>query len=189
MSSTDRQYFRTMYATNPDPWNFESSPYERRKYRLTLDTLVNERYCNAFEPGGSIGVLSELLATRCERLLVTDIVGSVVEQATLRLQRFEHVVVEQRGIPESWPDEIFDLVVLSEIAYYFDPPTLREVLLHIERTTEPGAHVVATHWRGLTDYPLSGDGAHEIINANANLRRRVHHVESEFVIDLWERIG
>src|ERR1035437_6349846 len=62
MTSTDRQYFRNMYAANNDPWNFETSLYERRKYALTLDTLTKERYHNAFEPGCSIGVLSELLA-------------------------------------------------------------------------------------------------------------------------------
>ena len=29
-------YFDALYATNPDPWNFETSPYERAKYALTL---------------------------------------------------------------------------------------------------------------------------------------------------------
>jgi cyclopropane fatty-acyl-phospholipid synthase-like methyltransferase len=189
MTSTDRQYFRNMYAANDDPWNFETSSYERRKYALTLDALTRECYQSAFEPGCSIGVLSELLAPRCERLLVTDIIPSALKQATHRLEKYEHVVVERRAIPESWPDDTFDLVVLSEVAYYFSVEILRDILSRVVRTTEPGAHVLGVHWRGKTDYPLTGDGAHEVITANINLRRVVHHLEKEFVIDLWEHVG
>ena len=188
MTSTDRQYFRNMYAANNDPWNFETSPYERRKYALTLDTLTKERYRSAFEPGCSIGVLSELLASRCDRLLVTDIIPSALAQATHRLEQYENVVVERRAIPESWPNDTFDLVVLSEIAYYFDVETLRDIVSLVVRSAERGTHVLGVHWRGGTDYPLTGDRAHEVINANINLRRVVHRLEKEFVIDLWERV-
>ncbi len=64
MTSTDRQYFVDLYASDPDPWRLATSWYERRKYALTVDALPNERYRRAFEPGCSIGVLSELLAPR-----------------------------------------------------------------------------------------------------------------------------
>ena len=97
-------------------------------------------------------------------------------------------MVESRAIPGSWPDEVFDLVVLSEVAYYFDAGTLRDILALIVRSTLPGAHVIGVHWRGETDYPLTGDRAHELINANDQLRRIVHHLEEEFTLDLWERV-
>ena len=58
MTSTDRQYFRNMYAASNDPWNFETNSYERRKYALTMDTLTKERSHNAFDRGCSIGVLT-----------------------------------------------------------------------------------------------------------------------------------
>jgi hypothetical protein len=54
-------------------------------------------------------------------------------------------------------------------------------------STEPGAHVVGVHWRGETTYPLSGDRAHEVIDRNAQLKRLVHHLETDFVLDVWER--
>jgi predicted TPR repeat methyltransferase len=188
MTSTDREYFQNMYDESTDPWNFATSSYEQRKYALTINSLPRERYRNAFEPGCSIGVLSELLASRCERLLATDIVSSALEQAKLRLRKYENVVVESRAIPGSWPDEVFDLVVLSEVAYYFDAGSLRDILALIVRSTLPGAHVIGVHWRGETDYPLTGDRAHELINANDQLRRIVHHLEEEFTLDLWERV-
>jgi predicted TPR repeat methyltransferase len=188
MTSTDREYFQSMYDESTDPWNFATSSYEQRKYALTINSLPRERYRNAFEPGCSIGVLSELLASRCERLLATDIVSSALEQAKQRLRKCENVVVESRAIPGSWPDEVFDLVVLSEVAYYFDAESLRDILALILRSTLPGAHVIGVHWRGETDYPLTGDRVHELINAHDQLRRIVHHLEEEFTLDLWERV-
>jgi hypothetical protein len=32
----NRTYFDEMYASDPDPWRFESSWYEQRKYALTM---------------------------------------------------------------------------------------------------------------------------------------------------------
>jgi hypothetical protein len=188
MTSTDRQYFVDLYASEADPWRFATSSYERRKYALTVDALSIERYRNAFEPGCSIGVLSELLAPRCERLLATDIVPSVVEEASRRLEPYGNVVVENRAIPECWPDGEFDLIVLSEIAYYFDAVTLAAITDRVVQSTESGAQVIAVHWRGETDYPLSGDEAHGLVDACDQLRNVVHYSETNFVLDLWERV-
>lgn len=187
MTSIDRQYFAKMYAGSDDPWNFSTSSYEQRKYELTMSMLPRSRYRSAFEPGCSIGVLSELLARRCDRLLTCDFIPSVVEQACDRLARFKNVVVQSLTIPEDWPEQDFDLVVLSEIAYYFDASTLDEILDRIVQTTVPRAHVIAVHWRGETDYPLSADCAHAVINGRAELQNIAHHVDDEFVLDLWER--
>lgn len=187
MTSTSRSYFESMYEGDVDPWHFASSAYERRKYALSVAALPRQRYSNAFEPGCSIGVLSERLASRCDRLLSTDIITAALTTASLRLREYPHVVVEVRSIPEEWPKEHFDLIVLSEIAYYFDQGELARVLELVVETTQPEAHVLAVHWRGATDYPLSGDEAHHRIGLCPDLRRVVHHVESEFLLDVWER--
>ena len=90
-------------------------------------------------------------------------------------------------IPHDWPEGLFDLVVLSEVAYYFDHSDLKAVLGRIVDSTEVGAHVVGVHWRGETDYPLSGDRTHELIDRTAGFDRLVHHLENEFVLEVWER--
>jgi hypothetical protein len=187
MASTSRTYFESMYSQSHDPWEFETSEYEHRKYGLTVAALPRQRYANAFEPGCSIGVLTELLTPSCDWLLATDIVDDALARAEERLSALTNVRVEHRAIPEEWPKGPFDLVVLSEIAYYFDVDELREVLNLAVESTVFGAHVIGVHWRGQTDYPLSGDEAHEIIDATLELRRVAHYDEESFVLDVWER--
>ena len=187
MTSTGRSYFDKMYEGDADPWGFESSAYEQRKYAVTIASLPHRHYGSVFEPGCSIGVLTEMLATRCDHLLATDLVPSAVDRARNRVAALRHVTLEQRAIPEEWPEAIFDLIVLSEIAYYFDASDLARVTTLVLRSTGIGSQVVGVHWRGITDYPLSGDKAHRIIAASPGLEQVVHHVETEFVLDVWER--
>lgn len=188
MTSTSRTYFHTMYALDPDPWNFATSSYERRKYALTLAALPSKQFQNVFEPGCSIGVFTELLAPRCARILATDIVPRAIERATIRLRDFGSVVVEHRAIPEEWPEELFDLVVLGEIAYYFDAVELRRIVELVVQSTVLGSHVIGVHWRGETNYPLTGDAAHSVINESDALSRVAHYVEEAFVLDVWMRV-
>jgi predicted TPR repeat methyltransferase len=188
MTSTRRTYFEDMYRDEADPWGFESSGYEHRKYALTVASLPQQHYGAVYEPGCSVGVLSELLSARCDRLLATDIISDAVGRAASRLCRFPHAVVEQRAIPEDWPKQKFDLIVLSEIAYYFDEVDLAHLIALALESADVGAHIVGVHWRGATDYPLTGDHAHEILNSVDSLRRIVHHVEPEFLLDVWERV-
>ena len=183
----DRSYFDEQYRSDPDPWKFESSWYEERKYALTVAALPERRYRSAFEPGCSIGVLSSLLAGRCDRLLATDIVPGALERARRRVPVSDGVRFELRPIPEEWPGGPFDLVVLSEIAYYFDGDTLARIVHQLVGTTTPGATVVAVHWRGPTNYPLSGEQAHGIIGSDPSLGSITHLVEPDFVLDVWRR--
>jgi hypothetical protein len=187
MTSTDRSYFDQMYRQDRDPWGFESSAYERRKYSLTVASLPKPRYERAFEPGCSIGVLTEMVAPRCAHLLATDFIASAVHVAQRRMAGMPHVEVDLGAIPDQWPSGPLDLIVLSEIAYYFDQPDLEAIVALALRSSSAGAHVVGVHWRGRTDYPLSGDRAHEVIDAAPQLARLVHHMEPDFVLDVWER--
>ena len=187
MVSTDRAYFDEMYRSDPDPWQFESSWYEGRKYALTVAALPDRRYRSAFEPGCSVGVLSSLLAERCDHLLATDIVPGVLDRARRRVPDSERVRFEERAIPEQWPPGLFDLVVLSEIAYYFDRNTLNGIVARVVSSTTPSATIVGVHWRGVTDYPLTGDQAHATIDSHPSLELVAHHLEREFVLDVWRR--
>ena len=42
--------FEQMYRDSDDPWAFETSPYEQRKYAVTVASLPRLRYRSAYEP-------------------------------------------------------------------------------------------------------------------------------------------
>jgi predicted TPR repeat methyltransferase len=186
---TPRSYFEDLYRDDGDPWDFATSAYEARKYAITLASLPDDRYRRAFEPGCSVGVLTEQLAARCESLLAVDHMDEAVTAARSRTRGCAGVTVERRTVPEQWPEGPFDLVVLSEVAYYFDGDGLCKLLASATSSMAAGAVMVAVHWRGPTDYPLSGDQAHAIIEATPGLVELVHHLEDPFVLDLWRYRG
>jgi hypothetical protein len=119
--------------------------------------------------------------------LAADGIERAVEQARLRLNGHRHVSLTRLQIPDEWPSGPFDLIVLSEIGYYFDEADLRRCCEAIARSLEPAATLVAVHWRGATDYPLCGDDVHRIISSQGFLSPLVHHEEPDFLLDVWER--
>ena len=187
MTSTQRSYFEEIYRETADPWQFETSPYETRKYEVTVASLPRPRYRCAFEPGCSVGVLTHLLTQRCQSVLATDIIPLALERAAERLGATPNVRIEYRSIPEDWPAERFDLIVLSEIGYYFAEAELKRIVQLSLGSLDLGGHLVAVHWRGVTDYPLTGDRTHEVIDGMGTLRKVVYHLEDEFRLDVWER--
>jgi SAM-dependent methyltransferase len=177
-----------MYAASPDPWGFESRWYEGRKYALSLALLPAERYGDAFEPGCSIGVLTALLTSRCDRLLACDAAPAAVRSASARTRPLPNVRVERRVIPRDWPAGQFDLVVFSEILYYFGGADLREVLAAGTSALRPGGTLLAVHWRHpVADYPRTGDEVHHALGQQAGLARLVDHREPDFVAEAYIR--
>ncbi len=187
MSRVSRSYFDRLYGADPDPWGFASRWYEQRKYRLTVDSLPQPRYRSGFEPGCSIGVLTGLLAERCERLIAADPVASAIDDARRRIGPAGNVDLRVLSIPEEWPDGHYDLIVLSEIGYYFDRSELDEVLSKASRDLEEGGTLVAVHWTGPTDYPLTGHEVHRLIAGVPTLDQVVDHADAEFVLGVWQR--
>lgn len=179
--------FERSYAGDPDPWGFSSRWYEARKYALTLAALPRRRYQRAFEPGCSIGVLTEQLAERCDYLLAADGVDAALDQARARVGGRPQVELARLLLPEEWPPGPWDLVVLSEIAYYFDGRDLGWLLDRAAATMDAGATLIAVHWRGETDYPLTGDQVHDAIGTHGAFERRGGYLESLFRLDVYRR--
>lgn len=156
----DPDYFDALYAGDSDPWRFETSAYEAAKYRETLKVLPLARYGSAIEIGCSIGVLSERLAGRCERLLGVDVAQAALDQAMARCAALPQVSFALKRLPGEVPEGRFDLVMLSEVLYYFDAERLAGMAAAVRAMALPGADIVLVHWLGETpDYPMSGDEA------------------------------
>ena len=186
--TVDPGHFRERYSASPDPYGLADRWYEARKYALTVALLPRERYGTAFEPGCSIGVLTARLASRCDSLLSCDAIPDAVASARSRTAGLPGVRVERRVVPGDWPPGSFDLIVFSEILYYFDDADLDQLLRLGIGALRPGGHLVAVHWRHpAPDHPRTGDEVHEILAGDPRLARLAGYRDPDFAAEVYTR--
>ncbi|MEZ0484690.1 class I SAM-dependent methyltransferase [Fibrella aquatica] len=186
------RYFDDVYGANEDPWQFTTSPYERDKYAVTVAALPRPIYESAFEIGCSIGVLTHLLATRCRRLLSVDVSEVALRQARQRLAGSPQVRLENRVIPANFPDEQFDLIIMSEVGYYWSLDDLKKTRRLMLDHLEPGGQLLLVHWTPVVpDYPLTGDQVHEAFLEITGDKEPLRHLhgqrEEKYRLDLFEK--
>ena len=183
-------YFDELYARSRDPWHLAERWYEKRKYAITLAMLPQPTYRHALELGCSVGVLTEALAARCDHVTATDITQAALCETDARLctaGRRPHVTLQRTSFDCAWPGHDFDLVVLSEVAYYLSEDNLRRVMETEVTKLMPGTTLLAAHWRHpVSDYPLNGDQTNDIIGATAGLHPIAHYQDGDVVIDVFE---
>jgi SAM-dependent methyltransferase len=191
MSMLNRQsqaFFEARYQVSSDPWRFATSPYELSRYGATLDALSRASYRRGFEPGCSVGVLTAALARRVEHLLACDISDSAVQRARERCREFSHVEIYQRDAAAGPPEGTFDLMILSELGYYFSADRLHALVRKMADALEPGGEFVAVHWLGRSpDHVLHGDAVHEVLAQTLPWERIGGSRHVGFRIDSWRR--
>ena len=182
----DRDYFENLYEESTDPWGFETSEYERRKYERTLGALGERRFRRALEVGSSIGVFTAMLAPWCDELLAVDASEKAVELARERLAEHGHVRVEEdpprgdaggRLRPHR---RLGGPVLLAARGRARGAASFR-------RDTRAGGVLVAVHWRKETKtYPLQGDEVHELLVGHTRLTNVEAIEEPDYRLDVFE---
>ena len=234
------EHFEQLFRASDDPWAMRARWYEQRKRDLTLACLPARAYRSGFEPGCANGELSAALAPRCAQLLVADFSAAAVAAARRRLHALPHVRVAQLRMPEQWPQQQFDLIVISELAYYLDAAQLAQLVEAALACLTPDGTLLACHWRRMdpgapqcerpdqdqhrhrrqdphqdqhpdphhrertlagndaTAEPSAQSGAHAAqaidawhvhaaFDAAPQLHRLAHHLEDDFILDVWSR--
>lgn len=182
-------WFEQLFREQGDPWHFETSAYERAKYDHTLAALPRDRYEAALEVGCANGVLTQRLAPRCADLLAVDVSPTALDAARRRCAAQPHVRFEQRRMPADAPDGRFDLVLLSEVIYYWDRDDLARAAAYLCDHVREGGDVLLIHWTGDTDYPLSGDEAVDGLKSllGDHVRPMLAERRERYRLDLWRR--
>ena len=186
------EYFEMVYGANADPWGFETSAYEAAKYDATLAALPRSRYRAGFEIGCSIGVLTQRLAHRCTNLLAVDVVPEVLDRARTRCRDLPQVRFALMETPGELPERNFDLIVLSEVAYYWSIDDLARARVALAERLLPGGHLILVHWTPwVHDYPQTGDSAHdafmEVAGSDGLLRHLTCQRKETYRLDLFDR--
>ena len=185
-SSAD--FFERKYQHNADPWNFGSSAYELERYERTVQALAGRHFRHAFEPGCSVGVLTERLARICDRVDAIDLSETAVQAARARCAGLEHVYVQTGSLTDPVPETEFDLIVLSEIGYYLDTDELKRCGTALVEKLSSGGWLLGAHWLGHSkDHRLSGDQVHAVLRSLHGIR--LEHSESHpgFRLDRWTK--
>jgi 2-polyprenyl-3-methyl-5-hydroxy-6-metoxy-1,4-benzoquinol methylase len=113
-------YFNELWRGG-DPWDLETSPFERAKYdaQLALIDAGGRRYGRALEIGCAAGAFTRWLAERCDSVVALDIAEPAVALARSRT-RGTNIDYRVADIMQ-WDAEFdgdWDLVVLAETVYY-----------------------------------------------------------------------
>lgn len=163
MSSPDslsEAYFRNVYAASDDPWNFETSAYEAEKYRATIAMLDGASFRRGLEIGCSIGVLTYDLAAWCDTLVAVDIDERPLARARERCAARTNIAFERMAIPREVPEANFDLVVISEVGYYWSDLDLARVA-DLVVAYGAGTTVQLVHYLpDVDEYLRDGDAVH-----------------------------
>ena len=182
--SVPLDHFVGMYEAKTDPWDNATKWSDQRKYAVTMASLPCPRYRRAYEPGCAVGLLTRLLAPRCDELLAVDAVPEAVRQAASEVSEFPHVTVEQAILPADLPSGTFDLIVVGDLLYYLSADDLAALLDGLLDRLEPDGEIVAMHYRDRGGATWDGAHVHDALAARPGLESAVHHDDEWFVLDV-----
>jgi predicted TPR repeat methyltransferase len=187
--SLGADYFEGIFASDADPWDLATSDYERRKFERTIEALDDRRYGTGLEIGCAHGVLTQRLYRLCDQLLAIDISQTALALAQQRLGTQPGLEFAQMGFPADAPRGLFDLCVMSEVAYYWDAGDLFRAAQWLTDHIIRGGRVVLVHYTGETDYPCTADEAVGALQrgTSGQFTPCLAERHETYSLDLWER--
>jgi 2-polyprenyl-3-methyl-5-hydroxy-6-metoxy-1,4-benzoquinol methylase len=197
INTSSAAFFDAKYADKDDPWNFATNRYEISRYETILKHVNPELHGRVFEPGCSIGVLTQLLARRVKSVHATDLSELAVMRAKRRCADLANASFEVGGIAP--PDvEEYDLIVLSEVGYYLDASELWWTAGEVAARVAPKGRIIAAHWLGTSpDHVLNGRDVHYVLASVltgwlTGWFHAHHSVHPDcgrdgFILDVWDK--
>ncbi len=187
--STSAAFFEAKYQQAADPWNFAGSSYELSRYARIMASLQPRRFQRAFEAGCSIGVLTQQLAGICGQVDAVDVSLTAVRRARERCRHLSNVDIKTGSVRTDVPVRLYDLIVMSEIGYYFDRDDLLDLGADLTMRLVPGGILLGAHWLGHSDdHVLGGDEVHEILTSLANVDVTFSERHMSYRIQHWTKL-
>ena len=153
-----------------NPYGIDASAYEQQKYDRVLEALAGRRFGRVLEVGCGEGDLSERLSELTDDLLGVDISDAAVRRAAARVPS---ATFETRTLPAAMPEGTFDLIVCTDVLYYWEPVTLRVGIARLRDRLRPGGMLLAYHYRGDFGQIGTADAVHASLRGLAGTRNTV----------------
>jgi SAM-dependent methyltransferase len=127
--------------------------------------------------------LAERLKRRADAVTGLDASAAALDIARVRTPEIRWMC---GAVPADLPDEKFDLIVLSEVAYFLDGPDLLSTLRAVRGALLPEGEIVLANWRHPTEnIPLDGPTAHRQAATMMGLPRRAYYEDADLLIEVW----
>jgi SAM-dependent methyltransferase len=186
-ASVSNEHFVNLYLAKDDPWDLATKWHDQRKYAVTMASLPRPRYRSCYEPGCSIGLLTRMLAERCDDVLAVDSVPAAVEQTRTEVREFPHVRVERAALPADLPGATFDLIVVGDLLYYLSADDLAATVDGLVERLEPGGDLVSVHFRDRQGDNYDGFNVQAPLVRRPELDHLVRHEDEWFLLDVLRR--
>lgn len=170
-----QRYFEYRYRRRIDPWSYETSPYEQKKYQQTLEILPQRPYRRILEVGCSIGVFTARLALAkiAGEIVAIDVAETALQRARRRLAAHPNVKLQRLDIRRDALAGTFDLIFCAEVLYYLGAENISIVRDKLVKALEEEGHLVLVH-----PWPLSRQ-LHERFFERPELLLVQEHVERD----------
>ena len=91
-------------------------------------------------------------------------------------------------VPDEFPSGSFDLIMVSEVAYYWQREDLKRAMDGLAQRHERGGHLLLVHLtEPVKDYPLTGDEVHTLWTARPEWTVVHSRREPRFRLDVLEK--
>ncbi len=145
MKPIDLAGFEAKFQASGDPWDYRSSAFEAAKRRVLLRACGPGKRGRGLELACAIGETSRALLARCLTLVAVDGAPTALETARRLTPPGARIDYRQTVLPDGVPRGPFDLVVVSEIAYYLSPRDLGILARKLADALAPGGRIVVLH--------------------------------------------
>lgn len=94
--------------------------------------------------------------------------------------------VKQKKIPENFPEQKFDLIVISEVAYYLSLTELHEFIDQLKDSLTLQGEILCCHWRHtIQDFELDAHQVHHHLKQSLPFAHYLSLNDPDFIIDIW----
>jgi 2-polyprenyl-3-methyl-5-hydroxy-6-metoxy-1,4-benzoquinol methylase len=192
LKTGNRSYeFNRIFLQDANPWRYQSSPYERRKYERTMERVLRRRAASgsALEVGCSNGVFTAMLADRFKAVTALDVSDHSLGAARERNGSATNLSFLQGDIRSVDLGRRFDVIVCAETLYYIGQGFAPKVTAQVDRHLSPPGIVVFVS-RAEVEAPsyFYFDGWEEAFSpAFSQLTREVHEDERPWRLVVFGR--
>lgn len=145
LKAIDLSGFEEKFRETIDPWDYRTSCFEARKRGELLRACGPGKLGRGLELACAIGETSRALLSRCLTLTATDGASTALAEARRRTPPNLRITFRQGVLPRDVPRGPFDLIVVSEIAYYLSRRDVDDLARRLVRQTASGGRIVVLH--------------------------------------------